>query len=59
MDSKGRARKSEDVVRAVEKFYERVAQESGDFKGADKARALARKWGRRAKTGSRRDDGSY
>jgi hypothetical protein len=50
-------RKSEDVVRAVEKFYEKQAHELTDRKSAERARDLARKWGRRAKTGSRRDDG--
>lgn len=50
-------RKSEAVVRAVESFYAKAAESTEDRRAADKARALARKWGRRAKGGCRRDDG--
>lgn len=47
--AKDKAVRDEAINRAVENFYLREAQESGSRKGSDKARTLARKWGRRAK----------
>lgn len=40
----------EEIERAVERFYLREAEAgSATRKGADKARTLARRWGRKAK----------
>lgn len=39
----------EEIERAVEKFYLREAAGQATRKGSDKARTLARRWGRKAK----------
>lgn len=47
--NKTKEQRIEDIDRAIEKFYLREAQGEKSRKGSDKARTLARKWGRRAK----------